>query len=392
MIKRIAICLMLAGALAGGLVYAARARRALGADAESELLSLAPADSALVAYADLAAIRNSPVTAQLGALAQPVRVDKDYTDFVSATGFDYSKDLDRVLITARSGAPSGDTLIFAEGRFDREKIEKYALRTGKQQTENGHTFYVVPLATAGKSLQFAFLSSGRMALANDGDLSAAFSPAARGSIDSGMRDRLARVSGAPLFAELKASNYVPQPGAAGAPGAPKGSPLAAGMTAPFAALQWISLAARPRWRSDRVVGGGRMQAARRCPGRGQRTAIFAHHPARGHGRSQVARPDAGAIGGCCAKTIGNHQDHHGCGAGKAAGLADSGVAAAGNQSTKWATDWAAKWTGKWVDCTAVAAGPLDQIRQPRFPASAASIFRLACWSGATPCNTDTNRF
>jgi hypothetical protein len=251
MIKRIAICLMLAGALAGGLVYAARARRALGVDAESELLSLAPADSALVAYADLAAIRNSPVAAQLGALAQPVRVDKDYTDFVSATGFDYSKDLDRVLITARSGAPSGDTLIFAEGRFDREKIEKYALRTGKQQTENGHTFYVVPLATAGKSLQFAFLSSGRMALANDGELSAAFSPAVRGAVDTGMRDRLARVSGAPLFAELKASNYVPQPGAAGAPGAPKGSPLATGMTAPFAALQWISLAARPD--GDQIV-------------------------------------------------------------------------------------------------------------------------------------------
>jgi hypothetical protein len=248
MIKRIAICFMLAGALAGGLVYAARARRALGADAESELLSLAPADSALVAYADLAAIRNSPVTAQLGALAQPVRVDKDYTDFVSATGFDYSKDLDRVLVTARAGAPSGTTLIFAEGRFDREKIEKYALRTGKQQTENGHAFYVVPLATAGKSLQFAFLSSSRLALANDGDLSAAFSPAARGAVDSGMRDRLARVSGAPLFAEMKASNYVPQPGAAGAP---KGGALAAGMTAPFAALQWISLAARPD--GDQIV-------------------------------------------------------------------------------------------------------------------------------------------
>lgn len=249
MTKRIALSILLTVFLAGGIVYTARARRAsTAAGAESELLSLAPADSALVAYIDLAAIRNSPVTAQLGALAQPARVDKDYTDFVSATGFDYQHDLDRVLITSRTGAPSGDTLIFAEGRFDRDKIEKYALRTGKQQTEHGHALYLVPLATAGKSLRFAFLNANRMALSNDGDLSPAFSPAASGAVDSGMRERLSRVSGAPLFAEMKAGNYMNQ---AGAGGGAKAAGVPAGLAAPLAALQWISLAARPD--GDQVV-------------------------------------------------------------------------------------------------------------------------------------------
>ena len=240
---------MLVGILTGGLVYAARARRASAADAPEDLLELAPADSVLIAYIDLAALRNSPLMEQFAAMGQPAHVDKDYADFVSGTGFDYQRDLDRVLITSQSGAPSGDTLIFAEGRFDREKIERYALHSGKQESRNGHSFYEVPLAAPGKSLRFAFLGGNRMALSNSGDLSAAFSPASASALDPGMRDRLSRVSGAPVFAEVKASVYVDGPGgpAGGAPGAgPLGATKGANpLTAPFASLQWISLAARP---------------------------------------------------------------------------------------------------------------------------------------------------
>lgn len=248
-IKRITSSLVLIALLTGGLVYVARARRPSAAQASDALLAVAPGDSALVAYVDLAVLRSSPLTSQLVGSTPPVPLDKDYTDFVTATGFDYQRDLDRVLITSRSGAPTDDTLIFAEGRFDRAKIEQYALRSGKQESENGHALFVVPSPGPGKTVRFAFLGGNRMVFSNSGDLSGAFSITPK-SFDAAMRERLSRVSGAPVFAVMKASSFMAANPMGGGPGAAAGNagagnPLVKGLAAPFAAVQWISLAARP---------------------------------------------------------------------------------------------------------------------------------------------------
>ena len=110
-----------------------------------ELIELAPAHSTFIAYIDLAELRKEPLIGHLAALAEPVTVDPDYEQFISSTGFDYQRDLDQVVITATAD----EKLAIADGRFDRKKIEEYALRSGTIEKRNGHTVYVINSKIAG---------------------------------------------------------------------------------------------------------------------------------------------------------------------------------------------------------------------------------------------------
>jgi hypothetical protein len=53
-------------------------------------------------------------------------IDPDYRRFIEATGFDYTRDLDKVVLTWRRGELS----IIASGRFDRARLESYAKSSG----------------------------------------------------------------------------------------------------------------------------------------------------------------------------------------------------------------------------------------------------------------------
>lgn len=59
--------------------------------------------------------------------APEARQEQDYRDFVAATGFDYTRDLDRV---AARFAEGGEVWIAASGRFDHGKIAAYAKSKG----------------------------------------------------------------------------------------------------------------------------------------------------------------------------------------------------------------------------------------------------------------------
>jgi hypothetical protein len=220
--------------------YAPEIRRQARADSLPNLLELAPGDSTVVAYADLAALRNSPLMQHLASMAQPTSVDKDYADFMASTGFDYQRDLDRVVFASRP-APSAQTLVFAEGRFDHARIEQYALRSGKLQNQNGRPVYIIPSSTAGKSVSIAFLAENRMALSDGGDLSVVLAPRSDSQLDPMLRERISRVAGSPLFAVAKA----PASPSANASGSGPAPAPAAPMSAPFAALRWVDFAARP---------------------------------------------------------------------------------------------------------------------------------------------------
>jgi hypothetical protein len=236
-IKRSALYLLAVALAAAGLFYAVRVHRASAASAFPDLLELAPSDSTMIGYADLRTLRESPLVQQLAAMAQPPQVDRDYADFVAATGFDYQRDLDHLLILGRPGAAPGGALVFAEGRFDRQKIEQYALRSGKRAQENGRAVYVVPSTTPGKNIRIAFLAPDRIELSDGGELPV-LSTNSSATIDPAMRGRLSRIAGAPVFAEFKATEF------ASRIGPDSGSPVAA-FSSPFRSLQWVSLAFRP---------------------------------------------------------------------------------------------------------------------------------------------------
>lgn len=160
-----------------------------------ELIELAPAHSTFIAYIDLAALRKEPLIGRLAALAEPVILDPDYEQFISSTGFDYQRDLDQVVIAAIAG----EKLAIADGRFNRKKIEEYALRSGTIEKREGHTVYVINSTIQGHNISLTFLGAHRIALDEGGDF-IGYLTSPRAPLDPAMRQRLSRVAGSPAFA------------------------------------------------------------------------------------------------------------------------------------------------------------------------------------------------
>lgn len=181
------------------------------------ILTELPPDAPAIAYVDVAALRNltnSPLAAVMG-LAQPgPREDRDYADFVRDTGFDYTRDLDRVAVAlwpaglGTTPNPLGQNRVFviADGRFDERKIKAYALRTGKVTTRGTQSSYEVP---GNPPVSFEFLSPTRIVLATGNDASALLNLSNRAGRDPAMQARINRVAGAPVFAVARTDNLPP---------------------------------------------------------------------------------------------------------------------------------------------------------------------------------------
>jgi hypothetical protein len=201
--KRRHLLILLAAAVivAPILVYGLRTRPAAAPGPLPELVELAPGNSTFIAYIDVAELRKEPLIAHLAELAAPAAVDRDYAEFVSATGFDYQRDLDQVVIAASAG----HTMAVADGHFDREKIEHYALRSGRVEHTGDRALYVMKAATPGQNIALTFLGTHRIAIEEGGDIPEhIMSPAV--PLDPAMRERLSRVAGSPAFAGWKVAD------------------------------------------------------------------------------------------------------------------------------------------------------------------------------------------
>lgn len=184
-----------------------------------EILNELPGDAPVLCYIDVATLKklhDSPLAAMLGLAGENPRTDRDYQKFVRDTGFDYTRDLDRVAtafwpsdLETSQAAENNRTLAVADGRFDQAKIKSYVLRTGKTVTAAGRSLYFVP---GNPPVGLDFLSATRIALASGPDaqrLLAFRNPSPR---DAATQERIERVSGAPIFAvartdKLPASFY-----------------------------------------------------------------------------------------------------------------------------------------------------------------------------------------
>jgi len=185
-----------------------RPLRGASAGAAPELLSQLPSDAPAIGYVNVAALRelrNSPLAAVLGLTSPGPAADREYAEFVRETGFDYTRDLDRVALAAwpqSFAAPQGGigdnrVLAIADGRFDEKKIQAYALRTGKMALRGLQSYYIVPGVPP---VSLAFLSLGRIAVASGKDADRLVAVHESSTRDAVMEARIARVAGAPLFA------------------------------------------------------------------------------------------------------------------------------------------------------------------------------------------------
>ena len=272
------IVFVIAGAL---LVYSGFGR---GESADSspipELLAQAPDDAPTLVFADLAAIRASVFYQQRpdrGPIALP---DHDYADFVQSTGFDFEKDLDRVVIASwPSGlaAEKKPTVLIADGRFDRRKIHDYALRRGKLDRQAGHDVFLFPSdtsstgnpvpgnASGGKSFagdssakqtswnSVTFVNDHRIAIVEGASIAPLLRHAEVSVAGDTARERAARVAGAAVIAITRVpaipENYSP------------GGVQSAQLLNLARSVQWITLAARPEGNDLRVSLEGECQSA-----------------------------------------------------------------------------------------------------------------------------------
>ena len=210
-----AALLLLVAAGAGAYLFRMhRPFSAASAGSPPSILNELPPDAPAVIYLDVAALRklqDSPLAAILGLTDSGPHADRDYQEFVRDTGFDYTRDLEKTAIAlwpASLGTPSHGPdeerlLVVAEGRFDQQKIEAYALRTGKVSVHGAQSVYEIP---GNPPVSFEFLSPTQIALASGKEVDALPLPSNFPARDPEMQARLDRVAGAPIFAVARTDN------------------------------------------------------------------------------------------------------------------------------------------------------------------------------------------
>jgi len=112
----IALCAIAAGAWFGIDRYRHRFVRT-----DADLIRLLPPGDLTTFYVDLAALRKGGLLHLLTGITPAS--EKDYTDFVAKTDFDYTRDMDEL-----AGGVRGDEIYFIlRGRFDWPKLREFAL-------------------------------------------------------------------------------------------------------------------------------------------------------------------------------------------------------------------------------------------------------------------------
>jgi hypothetical protein len=244
-----------------------------------ELVALAPHEADWIAFVDLAAWRSSPMLEHLERLVPQAGESAEYREFVNATGFDYSRDMDQVVVAlvpdseGTSRAQDYQAFAIAVGRFSRERITDHVLKNGSRETHDGHEILVIretrsPARGRDGATLLAFLAGQRVALADAGVNNARQSARARELILaaaqslakpaplSPLAERASRVSGAPFFAVGRSDALQQLDGTLKQAG-----PVAAQVAEVFATVKWLTIAARPEQNRVRLSILGECESA-----------------------------------------------------------------------------------------------------------------------------------
>jgi hypothetical protein len=205
--------------------------------APPSLVALLPADASYILYADAAALRGSPFVQDMIKLAPAPQEDREYQNFVRQTGFDYSRDLDRLAVAAWPAEGKGRMFAVAEGRFDRGKIAAYALRSGTRVSADNFESYLITAGQPPRTTLLTFLSENRLALTEPGvEIVHHYLPAPAATLTP-LQERIARVAASEIFAVIRvtkpAKDLLPRGWVSGE------------IEETLNGVRWITLAARP---------------------------------------------------------------------------------------------------------------------------------------------------
>jgi hypothetical protein len=222
-----------------------------GAERE-DILALMPTDATAVLFVDFGELRQSPFVAQLYAWAPKPQADADYVQFVKDTGFDYERDLHRIAIAVEKRGQDSALFAIADGKFDRQKISAFALKSGASTRIGDREIFSLPASSTSKQISFAFLTNDRIAFTNDSNLAVFLAAKKRSEDAAEWRVRFERLAGSPIFAVIKQNAALGTTLAARTPGGLRSPQLSTLLDQ----LQWITLAGKPDNDRLRVVAEG----------------------------------------------------------------------------------------------------------------------------------------
>ena len=217
-----------------------------------EALALMPTDASAVVFADFDELRQAPFIAKLYAWAPKPPVDADYAQFVKETGFHYERDLQRITMAVVKGGPGSPWFSILDGKFDRQKISAYALKTGSSVRTDGREIFSVPVSGTARKISLTFLRSDRIAVTDDQHLALLSDAKKRAEDAADWRTRFERLAGSPVFAVIRQDAAIGTALAAQAPSGLRSPQLSTLLDQ----LQWITLAGKPENDRLRVVAEG----------------------------------------------------------------------------------------------------------------------------------------
>jgi hypothetical protein len=179
-----------------------------------------------------------------GPIAVP---NRDYADFMRATGFYFEKYLDRVVVASWSVLSSAEqrkNVAIAEGRFDRAKIRAYAAQKGKLDQQQGRDVFLFPSAQGWSSV--TFLDDHRIAIVAGPSIAPLFADKVDHSVADPARERAARLDGAAAFMITEVPPIPDKPGAASQ------NPVSTQLMSLARSVRWVTLAARPEGDNLRI--------------------------------------------------------------------------------------------------------------------------------------------
>jgi len=167
------------------------------------LLSAAPFDANIVAYADLTSMRSADFSKQLKTFEQTPQA-AGYRDLVANTNFHIDRDLDHILLAASTEGQNGALVL--EGRFDQPRVSSYvASLGGTMKHYDAGDLYEFEVKSAAQTTSMMFLGPNRLAFAFGRDahtemlMLADAAKEADPNLHADICARVERVAGAPFF-------------------------------------------------------------------------------------------------------------------------------------------------------------------------------------------------
>lgn len=152
-----------AGLCTGLIAYFAGGFQSVSAAPVANELRYVPADSAVVAFADVRSIMDSDLRTRLTS-AMPMH-GQGQQEFQAQTGIDIEKDIDYVVASAAGPNPQAGGLIVARGRFNDTQLEGLALQHGGQVGDyKGKRVVNAPTREGHPQVTLAFLEPGLVAI------------------------------------------------------------------------------------------------------------------------------------------------------------------------------------------------------------------------------------